>query len=74
MAGGHEPSPNLLDPSFRQSRRVFQVHRPETLADWLAADTLHAWAGARQARRVGLFTAADDTRSSSHADAHDDAP
>ena len=55
---------NLLDPKPK-SRRLFQVHRPETLADWLAADTLHAWVGARHDEGTGLFTAADDTRPSS---------
>jgi len=33
---------NLLDP-HPKSRRVFQFHRPETLAEWLAADPLAAW-------------------------------
>ena len=30
---------NLLDPEPR-SRRIFQIHRPETLADWMAAESL----------------------------------
>ena len=50
---------NLLDPDPR-SRRVFQVHEPGTLAEWLAADTLDAWVKA-----AGHFTAAEDTRPSS---------
>jgi type I restriction enzyme R subunit len=33
---------NLLDPDPR-SRRVFNVHRPETIAEWLHADTLTKW-------------------------------
>jgi type I restriction enzyme R subunit len=33
---------NLLDPHPR-SRSVFTVHRPETLAEWLKADSLPAW-------------------------------
>jgi type I restriction enzyme, R subunit len=33
---------NGLDPEPR-SRRIFAVHRPETLAEWLRADTLRAW-------------------------------
>src|SRR2546425_18583 len=38
---------NLLDPDPR-SRRIFQIHQPGTLAEWLAADTLDAWVkGAR---------------------------
>jgi hypothetical protein len=35
----------------------------ETLAEWLAAETLHAWVKRRQG--TGLFTAADETRPSS---------
>jgi len=50
---------NLLDPDPR-SRRVFQVHQPGTLAEWLAADTLDTWVKA-----AGHFTAAEDTRPSS---------
>ena len=50
---------NLLDPDPR-SRRIFQVHQPGTLADWLAAETLNAWV-----RSIGHYTAADDTRPSS---------
>ncbi len=50
---------NLLDPDAR-SRRIFQVHQPETLAEWLAADTLDAWV-----KSAGHFTAAEDTRPSS---------
>jgi type I restriction enzyme, R subunit len=46
------------------SRRIFQVHRPETLADWLAADTLDAWVKGREGEG-GLHTAADDTRPAS---------
>jgi len=33
---------NLLDPDPR-SRRIFQVHQPSTLADWLTAETLDIW-------------------------------
>lgn len=33
---------NLLDPDPR-ARRVFQIHQPGTLADWLAAETLQKW-------------------------------
>jgi len=55
---------NLLDPDPR-SRPVFAVHRPETLAEWLAADTLDAWVKALHADGSGLYTAADDTKPSS---------
>ncbi len=34
---------NLLDPEPR-SRQVFAIHRPETHAEWLAADPLSRWA------------------------------
>jgi type I restriction enzyme R subunit len=61
--GGATSFTNLLDPKPK-ARRVFQVHRPETLADWLAADTLHAWVGATLPEG-GLHTAADDTRPAS---------
>jgi type I restriction enzyme R subunit len=37
---------NLLDPEPR-SRRVFQIHRPATLAEWLAADPLRDWVEAQ---------------------------
>ena len=33
---------NLLDPTPR-SRDIFAPHRPETLAEWLAADSLDEW-------------------------------
>jgi type I restriction enzyme R subunit len=49
---------NLLDPAPR-SRRLFHVHRPETLAEWLEAPTLNAWVESN-----GAYTAADDTRPS----------
>lgn len=49
---------NLLDPEPR-SRRIFHVHRPETLAEWLSADTLDAWV-----KDSGAYTAADDTKPS----------
>ncbi len=49
---------NLLDPDPR-TREVFAVHQPETIAEWLAADTLHHWVQAS-----GAHTAADDTKPS----------
>lgn len=49
---------NLLDPDPR-TRRIFCIHRPETLASWLQADTLDAWV-----RRTGAYTAADADRPS----------
>jgi len=38
---------NLLDPHPR-SRRVFAFHRPETMAEWLAAEPLAAWVAGRE--------------------------
>lgn len=49
---------NLLDPEPR-SRRIFHIHTPETLAEWLAAPTLDAWV-----KDNGAYTAADDTKPS----------
>lgn len=51
---------NLLDPDPR-SRPVFAVHQPDTLADWLAADTLDTWVKTLHAEGTGFYTAADDT-------------
>lgn len=49
---------NLLDPDTR-TREVFAVHQPETLAEWLHAETLHHWV-----QSTGAYTAADDTKPS----------
>ena len=53
---------NLLDPHPR-SRRVFQFHRPETLAEWLEAETLNEWVKGLHTEG-GLYTAAEDTKPS----------
>ncbi len=50
---------NHLDPLPR-TREVFSFHRPETLRDWLTADTLDTWTK----RPGGFYTAADDTKPS----------
>jgi type I restriction enzyme R subunit len=43
MGTGHETGfVNLLDPAPR-TRPIFQIHRPETLAEWLEADSLARW-------------------------------
>lgn len=47
---------NLLDPHPR-SRDVFAVHQPETLAEWIQAETLDAWV-----KGTGAHTTADDSR------------
>ncbi|MDB4306151.1 DEAD/DEAH box helicase family protein [bacterium] len=50
---------NQLDPHPR-SRRIFQFHRPATLAEWLEMDTLDDWVRSTHPKG-GLFTSADDT-------------
>ena len=50
---------NRLDPQPR-SRPVFTFHRPETLREWLAADTLDSWLK----QSGGSHTGADDTKPS----------
>ncbi len=50
---------NTLDPQPR-SRPVFTFHRPETLREWLTADTLDGWLK----QSGGFYTAADDTKPS----------
>ena len=53
---------NNLDPHPR-SRRIFQFHRPETLAEWLEMDTLDAWVKSVMPKG-GVYTAADETKPS----------
>jgi type I restriction enzyme, R subunit len=50
---------NHFDPHPR-TRPVFSFHRPDTLREWLTADTLDAWLK----RPGGFYTAADDTKPS----------
>jgi type I restriction enzyme R subunit len=50
---------NTLDPHPR-SRPLFAFHRPETLREWLAADTLDGWLK----QSGGFYTAADDAKPS----------
>src|SRR6266571_5142835 len=50
---------NELDPQPR-SRPVFSFHRPETLRQWLTADTLDGWLK----QSGGFYTRADDTEPS----------
>ncbi|WP_284667497.1 type I restriction-modification enzyme R subunit C-terminal domain-containing protein [Myxococcus sp. SDU36] len=50
---------NHLDPLPR-TREVFTFHRPETIREWLSADTLDEWLK----RSGGFYTKADDTRPS----------
>jgi type I restriction enzyme R subunit len=50
---------NNLDPHPR-SRRIFQFHRPETLAEWLSMGTLDDWVSGLHPAG-GFFSGADDT-------------
>src|SRR6266566_123956 len=50
---------NELDPQPR-SRLVFSFHRPETMREWLTADTLDGWLK----QSTGFYTRADDTKPS----------
>jgi len=52
---------NHLDPQPR-SRRVFQFHRPETLAEWIKAATLPEWV--KDWSPTGEFYGSDDKPSS----------
>jgi type I restriction enzyme, R subunit len=55
-----------LDPKTRAiSANLPQIHRPETLAEWIGAETLDAWVKRLHAEDGGLYTAADDTRPAS---------
>ena len=59
---------NGLDPDPKTraiSANLPHIHRPETLAEWIAAETLDAWVRRLHAEGGGLYTAADDTRPSS---------
>jgi type I restriction enzyme, R subunit len=50
---------NEVDPQPR-SRQIFTFHRPETLREWLIADTLAGWLK----QSGGFYTDADDTKPS----------
>ncbi len=59
---------NGLDPDPKTraiSANLPHIHRPETLAEWISAETLDAWVKRLHAEGGGLHTAADDTRPSS---------
>jgi len=59
---------NGLDPDPKTraiSANLPHIHRPETLAEWLAAESLDAWVRRVHSDPGGLYTAADDTRPSS---------
>ncbi|HEX8253908.1 MAG TPA: type I restriction-modification enzyme R subunit C-terminal domain-containing protein [Thermoanaerobaculia bacterium] len=59
---------NGLDPDPKTrplSANLPNIHRPETLAEWISAETLDQWVKRLHAEGTGLFTAADDTKPSS---------
>ena len=58
---------NGLDPEPKTraiSANLPQIHRPATLAEWIAAESLDAWVKRLHAEGSGLYTAAGDTRPS----------
>ena len=59
---------NGLDPDSRTraiSANLPHIHRPETLAEWIGAETLDAWVKRLHTEGSGLYTAAEDTKPSS---------
>lgn len=58
---------NGLDPDPRTraiSANLPLIHRPETLAEWIGAETLDAWVKRLHPQDSGLYTGADDTKPS----------
>ena len=53
------------DPKSRRISHLPHIHRPETLAEWVRADTLDAWVKRLRAEGGGVHTAADERRPSS---------
>lgn len=59
---------NGLDPDPKTrtiSANLPHIHRPDTLAEWIDAETLDAWVKRLHAEGSGLYTAAADTMPSS---------
>ncbi|MCL4865981.1 MAG: DEAD/DEAH box helicase family protein, partial [Gemmatimonadales bacterium] len=59
---------NGLDPDPKTrviSANLANIHRPETLAEWIQAETLDAWVRRIHAEQGEGYTAADDTRPAS---------
>jgi len=59
---------NGLDPDPKTraiSANLPNIHRPETLSEWIEAETLDAWVKRLHAEGSGLYTGADDTKPSS---------
>ena len=53
------------DPKSRRISHLPHIHRPETLAEWLRAETLDAWTKRLHLEGGGVYTAADETRPAS---------
>ena len=53
------------DPKSRRISHLPHIHRPETLAAWLRAETLDAWVKRPHAEGGGFHTVAGDTRPAS---------
>ena len=53
------------DPKTRRISHLAHVHRPETLAEWLGAETLDAWVRRLHREDGGFHTAAGDARPAS---------
>jgi type I restriction enzyme R subunit len=59
---------NGLDPDPKTraiSANLPYIHRPETLTEWIDAETLDQWVKRLHAEGSGLYTGADDTKPSS---------
>lgn len=59
---------NGLDPEPKTrtiSANLAHIHRPETLSEWVAAETLDAWVKRLHAEGAGVYTSADETRPAS---------
>lgn len=59
---------NGLDPDPKTraiSANLPHIHRPQTLAEWIEAETLDEWVKRLHGAGGGLYTAADDTRPAS---------
>ena len=68
LYGSQDSGRRLRPPSIEESRRISHlphIHQPETLAEWLRAETLDAWVKRLRLEGGGVHTAADQTRPSS---------